>query len=560
MEWNRLYEKDLIKGRDARFSPSALFILVFVLLMETASSVDSVEAADLSDPHTRYHYALQLEHGKNAPPDFQKAAWWLKKSAEAGYAPAQAELGALYDKGEGVSRDVVRAAQWYRKASRQGNIRAMTDLAWDYEHGQGVPKNLARSLVWYRRAAAMGSPRAQNNLGVLYLKGRGVARDLNKARQWFLTAARQHYAIAQINVGILYANGLGVPESRKEARIWYRRAARNGNQAAEEWLGEITAPEAFPPYSVASPARAGRKAPDPSLSLHFHSPAVVPATRTMTSLAAPLLPIFPDIDHPSLSGQKRPEDFGVVIGVEQYPKPLPPATYAAHDVRATVRMMRAMGIPPDHVRELVGDGATRARTRSALAWLNRNVRPDSTVWIYFAGHGTRDEKGQAYLVPYDGDPSDLADTGLALRPFLDALRKLPARWIIVALDSCFSGTGERSVVPEGGRPLVFTEEKPGVPGGKKQGTLSRRGHLILLSASKGSEESGVLPAVGHGLFTYYFLRGLEGAAARNGHLTLSDLYGYLRPKVSEQAALQNREQVPTITPFPLEGKENLTLR
>ncbi len=559
MEWESVHERDSARVGDAPFGVSALFVLLFILLMDTMSSVLCAAAADLSDPHTEYRYALDLEHGKNGPPSFQKAAWWLRKSAKAGYAPAQAELGALYDKGEGVPKDVVQAATWYRKAARQGNIRAMTNLAWDYVHGQGVIKNLGRALIWYRRAADKGSPRAQNNLGVLYLKGRGVARDENKARRWFLKAARQHYAIAETNVGILYANGQGVPRNQKIARIWFRRAARNGNQVAEESLGEITAPEAFPPYIVADPTPVGQKDPAPSLSLDTHSPAIVPASRTMPPLAASLSPVFPDVDHPILTQKVRSEDFGVVIGVEQYPKPLPPAPYAAHDVQATIRMMRAMGIPPDHIRALLGDGATLARIRSALTWLGRNVRPDSTVWIYYSGHGTRNEKGQTYLVPYDGDPTDLADTGLALGPFLDTLRRLPARRIIVALDSCFSGTGERSVIPAGARPLVFTEE-PGITVGRKQGTPFHRGHLILLTASTGSEEAGILPEAQHGLFTYYLLRGLEGAAAKNGHLTLSDLYGYLRPKVSEQAALQNREQIPAISPFPLEGKENLTLR
>jgi hypothetical protein len=475
----------------------------------------------------------------------------------AGYAPAQAELGSLYDRGMGVSRSAVQAARWYQKASRQGNVRAMGNLAWDYEHGQGVPRNISRAVFLYRRAANLGDPRAQNNMGVLYLKGRGVPHDEEKARQWFLKAASNRYAIAQTNLGIMYANGQGVLRNQETARLWFLKAARSGNPVAEEWLGEVTAPEAFPWTRGRDQDAVVRNTPADSPSFKSHPSTIVVSDSKITSLDPSLPHSYPDVDHPSRSGHLRPQDFGVVIGIEHYPSPLPPATYAAHDAHAVVRMMLSMGIPADHIRVLEGDRATRARTRSAITWLNRNVRPDSRVWVYFSGHGTRDEKGRPYLVPYDGDPADLPDTGVGLHSFLGRLGSLPASRIIVALDSCFSGEGQRSVVPEGARPLVLTEEEGS--GGEKERAM-QGAHLILLSASGVAQEAGVLPAVRHGLFTYYLLRGLEGAAARNGHLTLSGLYGYLGPKVSEQAALQNRDQVPTIHPFPLEGTDNLTLR
>ena len=39
-------------------------------------------------------------------------------------------------------------------------------------------------------------------------------------------------------------------------------------------------------------------------------------------------------------------------------------------------------------------------------WLPNNVEKDSSVFVYYSGHGAPNTKtGDAYLVPYDGDPS-----------------------------------------------------------------------------------------------------------------------------------------------------------
>ncbi|MCK5097449.1 MAG: SEL1-like repeat protein, partial [Desulfobacteraceae bacterium] len=45
-----------------------------------------------------------------------------KRAAEQGYAKAQYNLGAMYDKGIGVPQNRNKAAYWYRKAAKQGHV------------------------------------------------------------------------------------------------------------------------------------------------------------------------------------------------------------------------------------------------------------------------------------------------------------------------------------------------------------------------------------------------------------------------------------------------------
>ena len=71
--------------------------------------------------------------------------------------------------------------------------------------------------------------------------------------------------------------------------------------------------------------------------------------------------------------------------------------------------------------------------------------------------------------------------------------------------------------------------------------------IVSWSASQAEQISGTLEDQGHGLFTYYLLKGLNGAAEiEGGQVTVKSLYNYLKPKVQNAARRQNRDQTPTL--------------
>ena len=67
--------------------------------------------------------------------------------------------------------------------------------------------------------------------------------------------------------------------------------------------------------------------------------------------------------------------------------------------------------------------------------------------------------------------------------------------------------------------------------------------LLAFSASNSDQISGMAEEQGHGLFTYYFLKGLN---ERSGETTAKALYDYLKPKVQDQARRANQEQTPQL--------------
>jgi len=66
--------------------------------------------------------------GTGLPQDYSRAAQWVQKAAEKGYARAQLDLGYLYEQGNGVPLDYIRAYMWYKVAASGGEERAFGRL------------------------------------------------------------------------------------------------------------------------------------------------------------------------------------------------------------------------------------------------------------------------------------------------------------------------------------------------------------------------------------------------------------------------------------------------
>ncbi len=257
--------------------------------------------------------------------------------------------------------------------------------------------------------------------------------------------------------------------------------------------------------------------------------------------------IHSDVDAPSFSLPENPDNFAIVVGIEKYPS-LPPAQFARRDAKAVEKHLLALGYPQRNIILLTDAQASRASLAKNLeTWLPRNVNENSTVFFYYSGHGAPDAvTGRAYLVPSDGDPQYLDDTGYAVSRLYEKLSALKAKRVLVAIDSCFSGAGGRSVLPAGARPLVTKIDAGSLAGDK----------VVAFSASGAEEISGVIEEQGHGLFTYFLLRGLDGAAKDDrGHVSAKALYDYLLPRVRDAARRDNRDQTPQLAPASVSGAE-----
>jgi localization factor PodJL len=148
-------------------------------------------AAMKGDATAAYELGVRFAEGKGVATNYDEAAKWYDRAAQAGVVPAIFRLGTLYEKGLGVKKDADIARRYYTQAAERGNAKAMHNLAVLDADGGGHGANYKSAATWFRKAADRGVADSQFNLGILYARGIGVEQNLAESYKWFSLAAAQ---------------------------------------------------------------------------------------------------------------------------------------------------------------------------------------------------------------------------------------------------------------------------------------------------------------------------------------------------------------------------------
>lgn len=148
-------------------------------------------AAMKGDATAAYEIGVRFAEGKGVAANYDEAAKWYDRAAQAGVVPATFRLGTLYEKGLGVKKDADIARHYYTQAAERGNAKAMHNLAVLDADGGGRGANYKSAAQWFRKAADRGVADSQFNLGILYARGIGVEQNLAESYKWFTLAAGQ---------------------------------------------------------------------------------------------------------------------------------------------------------------------------------------------------------------------------------------------------------------------------------------------------------------------------------------------------------------------------------
>ncbi len=211
----------------------------------------------------------------------------------------------------------------------------------------------------------------------------------------------------------------------------------------------------------------------------------------------------------------------IVIGVNQY-EFLQPLEYGRQDALA-LKMFLEMEAKFDRVYYFaddapVVDGVSMRPTRNNLRRVMRDTfaKPfmgdGDNFWFFFSGHGMRDGE-RDFLMPIDGDPDDVAESGISTAQVSEWLRGCGADNVVMILDACRSG----------GR-------KDGKGIGDETKEDCRQTGVISLFSCSPNQFSYELPQYQQGAFTKALLEGLgtQGACA-----TVARLDEYLKRRVPE---------------------------
>jgi len=227
------------------------------------------------------------------------------------------------------------------------------------------------------------------------------------------------------------------------------------------------------------------------------------------------------------------QTYALLVGVSKYQK-LPQDQWLqfAH-ADATVfeqylRSPRGGGLPAENVAVLTDEKATTAALRNAFqTFLKGRAGKSDTVIVMLAGHGTVEVPGSkaAFILTYDSDPQDLSGSALPMEEVQKLVEEELAQVGRVALfvDVCRAG-------------VIGTIRNTNVNRMVEQ-LGDAEGQMFGLMASRPRELSIEGPQFGggHGAFSYFVLKGLNGEADKNSDqiVDVNELISYVQTKVPE---------------------------
>lgn len=230
---------------------------------------------------------------------------------------------------------------------------------------------------------------------------------------------------------------------------------------------------------------------------------------------------------------KKHAGLAIIIGNQDY-RMAPASEFALRDAEMVQRYAQhSLGFLPQNTIHLANASKAQLETvfgskdepRSQMAdWHT----PQTPLLIYYSGHGAATLSGKSYLLPVDANPNYLASSGYALETLYQNLARIPYSELTVIVDACFSGMTPGGPLLPDRKPLVLETV---------QHTLPKLPRALLLHASQSREMSVWWKAQKHSLFTFYLLKGLQGAANDNHdqHLSAQELQRYLQTEVPQQA-------------------------
>jgi hypothetical protein len=228
----------------------------------------------------------------------------------------------------------------------------------------------------------------------------------------------------------------------------------------------------------------------------------------------------------SLPVGKAPRVFAVVVGIADYGNPRANLLYSDDDARWFYTYLnKALGkeSKAGNVIMLLNQEAGREQILRALRTTFSQAGPDDFILFYFSGHGN---KGLFC-------PVDYPDKALLHSEIKEIFQSSKAKYRLCIADACFSGS-----IGNGDE----AKDQQALPSSMAELQDARIG---VVMSSRQNQMSQELSAFKQGVFSYYLMRGLQGAADFNGDRTITAAEAFLFTKTMVLKKTHG-EQIPFI--------------
>lgn len=231
--------------------------------------------------------------------------------------------------------------------------------------------------------------------------------------------------------------------------------------------------------------------------------------------------------------EDKPKLYLVTIGINKYKNAKYNLNYAQADADGVEKAIKTNSgslfkeVVPYNIRN---DKAVKATILATLDDIKKKSLQQDVLIVYYAGHGvmTQGENGEFYIVPHDiiqlyGKDDILKDKGISATMLKQYAQEINAQKQVFILDACQSAGALETVAVRGA-----AEEKA-------IAQLARSTGTFWITATGSDQFATEFEKLGHGIFTYALLDGINGAGDANGDkkLTVRELSTFIENKVPE---------------------------
>ena len=444
--------------------------------------------------------------------------------------------------------DYKSALKVWMDSAEAGDPEAMTTVGEIYERGIGGAPNYPAAVIWYQKAADKNYSRALFDLGTLYEQGNGVDQDslkaLNLYRQaWGLPADSVMFESAARKQQEDLRAELEKSVAEKDAQV---NALRKQLQRAESELskrptpGTTSAPAQTSSAEVESLRKLVEQLEADRMSSKQKLAGLAPTRAPgAASSVAPL-------DREAMQRVVRGLDFGryfaLVIGNQHY--------QAMEDLKTprtdVERIGRVLKEKYGFTVQMLED-ANDVAVLQALNDLNRILKPNDNLLIYYAGHGYRLQAAtgtSGFWLPVNADPPPTDTFWIPNEQITGHIGRIGARRVLVVADSCYAGL--LSSEPS----FLFLDSNAQFSLDYVKLKLPKRARLLL--SSGGDEPVLDTGGGGYSVFAKAFIDVLE---ANTELMPSPALFSQVQSRVKVAAARENFKQVPEFKSIKGAGHE-----